>query len=559
MIHPTPIATAAVAATLALCAALPAAAQVELTRADRLAILYTPQLQFAQSGEPLIKLGIAEDIETVRFSADTTVTVLPLGDGGSEIDIPADTTFEVRVTDGTPGTYTYSVVVAELTPDERDAVAPTRAQWEANGYSVRTRQVGSIFAVSGQRFDTRKTLLTVGETSSRVGADALAEQLARGFGIEPRVHSELDDYPGGTLVLDGMPGGVTVRNRDLLWVRGSADTVFTIEDVPYDAWMGRDSTETREYVGSLIFTADRDGGLSVVNEMTLERLVEGILPAEMYSDAPDEAMRAQAVAARSELLADLGVRHLADPYMTCSDQRCQVYRGVGYERRRESEAVDATRGEILSAGDQVIKAYFSSNNGGFAGSNAWTWGEEERSYLAAHPDGPNPSPELLDGIQSESELRAFLEAPPDSFSDIERASATFRWSVTMSGRELSLAVAERHPDLGPITDLEVLERDPSGRVARLRIGGTQGEVVVERELNVRFALGGSRTLRSALFVMDISHAADGIIEEVVLTGGGFGHGVGLCQSGSVGMADRGHSYVEILENYYPGTELRALY
>ena len=530
---------------------------VELSTADRLEILYMPQITFAGE-EPLIKIGIAEGVNSIRFSADSQVTVLPLGEGGAEIDIPFDTTFEVSVSEGRPGTYAYAVVVAELPQDQHDLAAPLRDQWEARGYAVSYRQVGGMFAISGQQFDARRILLLVGETADREEADALAEQLALAHGIESRVHAELDEYPEGVLTLAGLPGGIEIRNRDLLWVRGVSDTEFTVRDVPYDRWMGGDQSETRSYVGSMIFTVDRNGQLAVVNETTIERLVRGILPSEMYSDAPDDALRAQAVAARSELLADLGVRHTADPYMTCSDQRCQVYRGVGGERGRMTDAVDATRGEILADGDQIIKAYFSSNNGGISAANSWTWGEEQRDYLVHHLDGPDPRPEWNDGM-TEDELRDFLAVRPDSYSDIGRASNTFRWDVAMTGSELSLAVGQRYPGLGPITDLEVLERGPSGRIARLRIVGTRGDAMVERELNVRMALGGSRPLKSALFVMDIDRAADGIIERVELTGGGFGHGVGLCQSGSVGMADRGIGYREILANYYRGTEIRSLY
>ncbi len=544
---------------VALTLGAPVVAQVELSRADRLAMLYTPQLQFAASGEPLVKIGIVEGIPSIRFSANTRVSILPLGDGGSEISVPAGTVFEVGVQDGTAGTYTYSVVVGEFASSERAEVAPARERWEALGHAVRTRQVGSIFAVLGQRFDTRLTLLTVGETHQRATARALESELERNYGLDARIHAELDDYPGGTLRLSGIPGGTTVSNDDLLWVRGTAETEFTIEDVPYDQWMGGTETETRRYVGALIFTVDQDGNLSVVNEITIERLVQGILPAELYGDSPDDTMRAQAVAARSELLADLGVRHLADPYMTCSDQRCQVYRGIGYERPRESSATLDTRGEVLSSGDQVIKAYFSSNNGGFSASNAWTWGEAQRPYLEAHIDGPSPRAEWADGLDDDDEVRAFLEARPDAYADIDRASHTFRWERRMTGTELSLAVAQRHPDLGPIMAVDVLERAPSGRISRLRIEGTRGSVVVERELNVRMALGGSSMLRSALFVTDITRASDGIIEEIVIHGAGFGHGVGLCQSGAVGMANRGSGYREILENYYPGTELRTLY
>jgi SpoIID/LytB domain protein len=530
---------------------------VELSTADRLEILYLPQITFAGE-EPLIKIGLVEGVDSIRFSADSGVTVLPLGEGGAEIDIPEDTTFEVSVREGRSGTYAYAVVVAELPQDQHDLAGPLRDEWQARGYAVSYRQVGGMFAISGQQFDARRILLLVGETEDQDEAEALAEQLTRAHGIDSRVHAELDEYPQGLLTLSGLPGGIEIRNRDLLWVRGSADTVFTVRDVPYDRWMGGNESETRQYAGSMIFTVDRNGQLAVVNETTIERLVRGILPSEMYSDAPDDALRAQAVAARSELLADLGVRHTADPYMTCSDQRCQVYRGVGAEHSRMTRAVEATRGEILAAGDQVIKAYFSSNNGGVSGANSWTWGEEQRSYLVHHLDGPNPAAEWEDGMDAD-ELREFLETPPDSYSDIARASNTFRWEVAMSGSELSLRLGERYPNLGPITDLEVLERGPSGRIARLRIVGTRGEATVERELNVRMALGGSRPLKSALFVLDIDRAADGIIEHVELTGGGFGHGVGLCQSGSVGMADRGIGYREILSNYYRGTEIRSLY
>jgi SpoIID/LytB domain protein len=154
-------------------------------------------------------------------------------------------------------------------------------------------------------------------------------------------------------------------------------------------------------------------------------------------------------------------------------------------------------------------------------------------------------------------VRAFLEEPPESLSAIESfgSGRNFRWTVTMTASELSSAVAQRQ-DIGRVTDLVVLERDASGRVTRLQIAGTDGELTVERELNVRRTLGG---LRSALFVMDIRRDASGTLTSVMLNGGGFGHGVGLCQSGAIGAAERGWSWEAILANYYPDTTLRTLY
>lgn len=547
-----------VAFTALICFSVAAQAQIELSREDRLAILYTPQLQFAANGEPLIKIGLAEGVDAIRFSADTAFSVLPLGEGGAEIVVPADQELTVRISDGQAGRYAFSVVVAELVPEEREQAATLLEEWESRGFDVSIEQVGSIFAVSGQRFDTRKTLLTVGESHDRTEAQRLAERLSREHGIDARVHAELEDYPGGMISIEGLPGGTLVRHRDLVWIRGSDDTAFTIHDVPYDRWMGGEREETRRYVGALVFTADWDGRLSVVNEITLERLVEGILPAELYPDTPDAAMRAQAVAARSEVLADLGVRHLAAPYMTCSDQRCQMYRGIDYERPRESRAAQETRGQVLAYGDQIIKAYYSSNNGGFAGSNAWTWGEEQRPYLRARPDGPAPSPSHVDGLD-ERELASFLDSPPESWSRIPRAASTFRWTRTYSGDALTEAVVRRYPDVGRVRSVEVHERDPSGRVVRLRVRGDDGAVTIERELNVRLALGVERPLPSALMLFEVEHTESGHVAEIRIRGGGFGHGVGMCQSGAVGMANQGHDYEAILENYYRGAQLRTLY
>jgi len=532
---------------------------VELSRSDRLAILYTPQLTFAASGEPLIKIGIVEGVQSIQFSADTAITIMPLGEGGSRIHVPAGADLRMEISDGQAGEYRYSVVVAELVPSERSSIGELRELWRSRGYEPRSVEVGAIFAVAGQRFDTRKTLLTLGETMVRREASRLATTITDTYNVEARVHAELDSYPGGTLTLTGLAGGVTVTHRDLMWVRGEPQTVFTVRDVPFDVGTHHEGRETRRYVGSLIFTTDREGQLAMVNETTIERLLRGIVPAEIYASSPEQSLRAQSIAARSELLTDLGARHLAEPYMTCADQRCQVYRGVDYEHANTNAAIEATRGEVLADGDQIIKAYFSANNGGFAGSNHHTWGEPERPYLRPRLDAASPPAEWVGGLVDEDAVRAFLANPPDAYANITSfgSGRNFRWTHEMSGSEVTQAVSQRYEGLGTITDLEVVARDPSGRITQLRVVGTDGSALVERELNIRRTLGG---LRSALFVFErIERSSSGAISRVVLSGGGHGHGVGMCQSGAIGAAERGLTYEEILQNYYPGTTLRRLY
>jgi hypothetical protein len=102
--------------------------------------------------------------------------------------------------------------------------------------------------------------------------------------------------------------------------------------------------ETREYRGGLAFAADASGTIAVVNLVSLEDLLRGLVPSEIFSAAPAEALKAQAVTARGEVLAKVGTRHLADPYLLCSEQHCAVYRGRTGETQATNAAVEATRG-----------------------------------------------------------------------------------------------------------------------------------------------------------------------------------------------------------------------
>lgn len=529
----------------------------ELGPADRLAMLYSTQLRFDASGEPLIRIGIVEDEQEVTLRTTGPLLVQPLGERGPEVELPAGR-YTVAIENGMPGQYTYHVVVDEMRPSERDAIREASDRWSGRSHPVGYLQLGATFAVRGSTFDTRKVLIVLGPLASREEAMALRDRLVDEEGVDARVHAELDAYPTGSLSLRGENTGVVIRHRDLLWLRSTDGSPILISQVAYDRGTRFEGREDRRYSGRLAFTPDRDGRLAVVNEVSAETLLRGIVPAEIFSNAPAHALRAQAVAARTELLADLGVRHLSEPWMTCADQRCQVYRGLAFEHASTSAAVEATRGRVLVHEDQIINAFFSSNNGGFSANNGPTWGGTPRPYLPERFDGPNTPPEYADGLQEETVVRRFLEDSPDGWSRVESFSSgrNFRWQTTLEAGALNTAVAARYPQLGAVQNLEVLQRDRSGRINRLRIVGRNGEVVVERELNIRRTLGG---LRSALMVFDIDRDRSGALVRVRIRGAGFGHGVGLCQTGSIGSAERGRTYQQILNNYYPGTELRELY
>lgn len=529
----------------------------ELGSADRLAVLYSTQLRFDASGEPLIRIGIVEDEQRVTLQVGSPILIQPMGDSGPETQLPPGR-YQVSITDGRPGSYTHYVVIDELSPSDREGVRASLSRWGDGDYPAGMLNLGATFSVRGSAFDTRKVLIVKGPFPDRESAVELRDSLIAEHGIDAKLHSELDEYPSGLITFESEGGSLKVRHNDLLWARTVDGSPVTIHQVAYDRGTRFEGREDRQYAGRLLFTPDRDGRLSVVNEASAELLLRGIVPAEIFIDAPPQALRAQAIAARTELLADLGVRHLAEPWMTCADQRCQVYRGLAYERSRTNSAVEDTRGELLVYEGQIINAFYSSNNGGFSANNGPTWGGTPRPYLPARFDGPQTPAEYAGGLSDEANVVRFLSETPDAYSNITSFSSgrSFRWQTRLEGEELARAVAARYPQIGRLRDLEVLSRDDSGRVTRLRLVGTNSEAVVERELNVRRTFGG---LRSALMVFEVERDSAGLINAISFRGAGFGHGVGMCQTGAIGAAERGRSYRDILSNYYPGTELRSLY
>ncbi|RAL22468.1 hypothetical protein DL240_11525 [Lujinxingia litoralis] len=532
----------------------------ELSTADRVAMLYAPQLNFTRRGDPLIRLGILEGKDEVQFTPSEPIRVLPQGPGGPEIDLPGGVTYTVAMSQGQPGRYKHWVVVDRVAVDQRAGVDEVLGQWEGRGMLPRTFEVGGLFAVRGKVFDSRVILVCVGGADTFDEAQTLRRRLEAEFGINGSVHSERLEFPGGTLTLTGRGMDMRIRHDDVLWVssrRGREEAIaYTVPGIQKSYNGGE---ETRRYTGELIFASDKNGQIAVINNLGAERVLKGTVPSEIYASAPQGALRAQAIAARNEIFAAIGVRNLADPYMLRADVYDQVYGGLDNEDPRTNEAVDATRGEVMLAGSRIVNAVYSSNAAGFTENNENVWDAEPWPHLRGRPDAPlDQVPELFrDGITEEN-IEAFLASDFPAYSKVAPVSSArlYRWEREVEASKPQSWLAERGQDIGRIRHAEVISRGVSGRVIRLRLTGERGQAVVERELNVRRLFGG---LRSGLFVMELEKGRDGFVRTFGFRGGGFGHGVGMCQTGAIGMASQGKTHHDILTHYYRGISVTRLY
>jgi len=329
-----------------------------------------------------------------------------------------------------------------------------------------------------------------------------------------------------------------------------------VEEVPYGKGFAWATAEDREYRGEIEITPDKKYGLISVNILNLEEYLYSVLPSEIYSSAPKEALKAQAVVARSVALFKQKYRqpHRDFAYDLCDEQHCQVYRGVKKEAERTKEAVEETRGRILTYEDKVINALYSANCGGYGQSAKEIKGWGDEPYLVGVPDGVGAL-----APSSPYDLEKWIKSKPEVYCNYsgENFQATkFRWVRITPAKDIEERV-NREYSIGKIQKIIPLNRSKSGHLQKLKIVGEKGEIVLDKEYEIRKILGLG-FLRSALFVLETKFDSQGLAEEFIFWGGGWGHGVGMCQFGACGMAKKGYNYREILKHYYKRSEILNL-
>jgi stage II sporulation protein D len=355
--------------------------------------------------------------------------------------------------------------------------------------------------------------------------------------------------PGEVLRIRQRSGSIDVTKRDggdAVASTDPDDTLLLVPERGYAGWSGRWYRGTFRVYATPAGPDGAPAGLTLVNEVPLEDYLRGVLPEEIGNPpATDfEAVKAQAVAARTYTLsylsrrADLGF----DLWATVEDQ---VYGGTARENAQASRAVQETRGEILLSDGVPIRALYSSACGGRTSNVEDVWPWPWTSYLRSVRDAED---EKLTGYCSLSANYRWKEEWP-----VDQFVATLRKYAPAEGA--SVAALD-----GQLLDVRIEQRSRSGRVALLVVETTEGDCVLHGD-RTRWALrrpGTEAILRSSFFKIGIQRAADGAPLKVIASGGGNGHGIGMCQWGAMGMARAGKNYREILRHYYKDTQLAHL-
>ncbi len=326
----------------------------------------------------------------------------------------------------------------------------------------------------------------------------------------------------------------------------------------------------RSYRGVLEFSKNAAKGITPVNLLTMNEYLYAVVPSEIYSTWHIEALKAQAVAARTYAATQYGV-HSAQGYDLCDTVHCQNYIGAGNEAATTTQAVNETKDNVIVYEGNLINAVYFSSSGGYteASENVWL---NPLPYLKAVED------------KNETEFKT--------------------WQRTFTKTEIEAALAKQSVSIGSLQNIVIDEVTTSGRVNKLRIVGSTGEKILTKEevrtffsptqegsLDSRmfeivnssnqpgaglFILNGLNGTPSKLYavsadekVVEVSSfkiIGDGTTrfynpnattgDTFVFSGKGYGHGVGMSQYGAKGMAESGYTYKQILEHYYTGASLQ---
>ena len=406
----------------------------------------------------------------------------------------------------------------------------------------------------------------------------------------------------GNQVVSFSEGGILWNDsqyRELTFTPQDEKNSFSLYDVTIGLNYHWERQETQVFSGTLRLVVDEDK-IVAINILPVEEYLISVISSEMNANSSLELLKAHAVISRSWLFAQMEKRKALkgkdegffsfiktkEEYIrwydredhtifdVCADDHCQRYQGITKATNATvAEAVHATRGHLLMHGKKICDARFSKCCGGATEEFEYCWEDKHYPYLTSIRDAEEEENLSFPDLTKEEEAEHWIRKAPKSFCDThdkkilsqilnnydQETTDFYRWKVRYTQEELAeLIRTNTKSDYGDIIDLIPVQRGPSGRICKLKIVGSLKTFTIGKEMEIRRVLSSSHLFSSA-FVVDKGRLKEGVPEYFLLSGAGWGHGVGLCQIGAAVMGEKGYSYEEILLHYYKGAEIRKFY
>lgn len=518
--------------------------------------------------DPIVRIGLMEEYDKISFALQGSFDLLDLTGEVLIENLQSDQRWFVIPDQTNEARAVFSVLTTAFA--QRDSADRLRRSLNQKNHPARVVEVGEEIFIDGKLVANNiKYRVLVGRHPSEKEARKYLDGFRDDFA--PRVVRQIVRPSTGTVELysEDFATDELIQNGFRLVPKDDSSrvTLFAVREGTGFHW---EREVDRTYPGIIEVRLDHRALLMALTELPLESYLKGVIPAEMPASYPKEALKAQAIAARSEVISKIGIKHLNDPFDLCGMVHCQAYTGCSHLDPRASEAVEATRGQVLMLSGRVAEAVFSACCGGHTEDKVNVWNPPDAPHLKGKFDAETGAqiPMELD-LSTEHDLEVWVNLKPHTWCNVgafpelpnilTRSEKYFRWVVSYSHRELEDIIRRKSgEDIGTLYDIIPLKRGVSGRLMEIEIQGSKKNLLVQRELNIRRILSPSY-LYSASFSIKIDTTEDGNPINFHLYGAGWGHGVGMCQVGAGVMASSGYEYEQILQHYYPGTVVEKVY
>lgn len=506
---------------------------------------------------PRIRVGVLENVSGFLFSLDSPVRISDAT--GTIIGMLESGEWQAQISQSQPAQQVF-VLLVQSTKIKTKAFARAEELTKA-GHSAVVKTFGRKLTYDSHSIVDNRVYKVFLENMFRTESDAKKYQKKVRNIVQTRLEKDQFGESSGILELKSIPKNNVLRFAHTIRLH---DNPITIRDVDSGRGFHWQTKKTQKYAAVIELRIDQAGKITVINDLPIERYLRGVVPAEMPVSFPEEALKAQIIAVRSTVLRKMGVAHPTKAFDVCDDVHCQVYAGISNEQQRINQLVQTTQGIVLMHNQDICNTVYSAVCGGHTEAAHHVWPGDKVAYLPGVLDFKSKKVNSLNTyLTNEKNIRQWILEKPRTFCNLqasqipviaEGSKKYFRWQIRYSQQALTDIIQQKTGrKIGLLRQIIPLERGISGRLKSIEIVGTHSRFRINSELKIRQALSSS-TLNSACFIVEKDRNGGFLI-----SGAGFGHGVGLCQYGAAGMALSGKNFEEILLHYYPGTKLASIY
>ena len=372
----------------------------------------------------------------------------------------------------------------------------------------------------------------------------------------------------GLLLIDSKP------SPRIHLTQPTSDSFFTLYPVRAGRGFHWEKQITIQVLGEIEISI-LNGYLFVVNKIPLEQYLMCVATSEMSGECPSALLESQTIAARSWLLAADEQKHANLGIDACNDDCCQRYQGIGNLTDTAIKSSLATRGQVIIHQNAICDTRYSKSCGGVSENNDFLWKEKPKPYLRAILDSSEieiPNLQSNEGFRNWIEQDSSCYCSPNTIPEnelyrylghVDKSGSYFRWSVSYNQSELLKLINQKtKSSFDFIKSISPLKRGLSGRIIKIQIvGNIKGDefkITLDSEYEIRRVLHPNFMFSSAFYIEE-SINTNSNINTITFHGAGWGHGVGLCQIGALGMALNDYTSTQILKHYFKSTELKRIY